>query len=240
MRNRYHFAPDFRLSDFAVSSFTLDANIAIDPDLLGDDRTIIEAMSGAGFKPTTRPGIYTRGDGSQVDLLVPEAVGGPGSRGARLGVHGNRAARKTHGLEGALVGHAPAAISSLFPGNRRSCTIEVASSAALLVAKLHKIAERVEVPSRRSQLHKDAFDIYRLLRSVDATVLAGALRVLEAAAISRDVTTEALSKFQKLFVTRSGLGTGLVVQDVFGLEDPEFITASCVALSEDLTNEFPA
>ena len=89
-------------SDFAASPFTLDADIAIDPDLLGDDPTIVEAMSGAGFKPTKQPGIYTRDDGSQIDLLVPEAVGGPGSRDARLGVHGNKAGRKTHVLEGAL------------------------------------------------------------------------------------------------------------------------------------------
>ena len=227
-------------SDFAVSPFTLDADIAIDPDLLSDDPTIVEAMSGAGFKPTTQPGIYIRDDGSQIDLLVPEAVGGPGSRGARLGVHGNRAARKTHGLEGALVSHTAATIGSLFPGSRRSCTIEVAGPAALLVAKLHKIAERVDVPSRRSRLHKDAFDIYRLLRSVDATVLSEELRVLESTAISHDVTSEALFKFRELFVTRLGLGTALVVEHVFGLEDPEFITESCVALSEDLINELSA
>ena len=205
-----------------------------------DDPTIIEEMSGAGFKPTAQLGIYLRDDGSQVDLLVPEAVGGPGSRSARLGVHGNRAARKIHGLEGALVSHTAATISSLVQGSRRSCIIEVAGPAALLVAKLHKIAERIDVPSRRSQVHKDAFDIYRLLRSVDATVLADELRVLEPTAISRDVTVKALSKFQELFVSRSGLGTGLVIQHVFGHEEPEFITESCVALSEDLMNEFSA
>ena len=78
-------------SDLVVSPFMLDADIAIEPDLLGDDPTIIEAMSGARFKLTAQPGIYTKDDGSQLDLLVPEAVDGTGSRGARVGVHGNRA-----------------------------------------------------------------------------------------------------------------------------------------------------
>ena len=55
--------------------------------------------------------------------------------------------------------------------------------------------------------------------------------------MSREVTAEALSKFEELFVPRSGLGTNLVVQHVSGLEDPGFITESCVALSEDLMSE---
>ncbi|MYC08232.1 MAG: hypothetical protein F4X57_13845 [Chloroflexi bacterium] len=224
-------------SDFAVSPFTLDADIAIDPDLLGDFPILIEAMGEAGFKPTTQPGIYTREDGSHIDLLVPEAVGGPGSRGARLGVHGNRAARKTHGLEGALVSHKATSIRSMVPGSKRHCTLKVAGPGALLVAKVHKIAERIDDPSRRSRLHKDAFDIYRLLRSVGTTTLADEFRVLESAEVSREVTAEALAKFEELFVSRSGLGTDLVVQHVFGIEDPDFIAESCVAFSEDLMSE---
>ena len=49
-------------------------------------------MQSAGYSLTDQPGIYRREDGVQVDLLVPEAVGGRSGRGARLGVHGNRAA----------------------------------------------------------------------------------------------------------------------------------------------------
>ena len=94
-------------ADFAVSPFTYDADLALNPELLIGQPgpvhppLITAAMQAAGFTLTDQPGIYKRADGSQVDLLVPEAVGGPGSRGARLGIHGNRAARKVHGLEGA-------------------------------------------------------------------------------------------------------------------------------------------
>jgi len=38
-----------------------------------------------------------------LDLLVPEAVSGDGTRAARLGVQGDRVARKAFGLELALV-----------------------------------------------------------------------------------------------------------------------------------------
>ena len=83
-----------------------------------------------------------------MDLLVPEAVDGPGSRGARLGIHGNRAARKVLGLEGALVSHNPKKIEALASDDLRSCVIEVARPAALLVAKVHKIAERIDDATR--------------------------------------------------------------------------------------------
>ena len=219
---------------FAVSPFTYDADIALDPALLGSDPTIIDAMAGAGFNLTDQPGLYRRESGAQVDLLVPAAVGGPGRRGARLDVHGNRAAMKVHGLEGALVSHAPRRISSLVPGSDRSCVIEVAGPAALLVAKMHKISERVDDPLRRATVDKDAFDIYRVLLAMDTSELAAEVRLLQANSVSSEVTSEAMTKFWELFGTRSGLGTELVAQHVLGLEDYDFITASSEALSQEL------
>ena len=219
---------------FAVSPFTYDADIVLDPALLGSDPTIIEAMAGADFNLTDQPGLYRREGGAQVDLLVPASVGGPGRRGARLDVHGNRAAMKVHGLEGALVSHAPREISSLVPDSDRSCVVEVAGPAALLVAKVHKISERVDHPVRRTTVDKDAFDIYRVLLAMDLSELAAEVRLLHENAVSSDVTAEAMTKFRVLFGTRSGLGTELIVQHVSGLEDPYFIEASSEALSQDL------
>ena len=121
---------------FALSPFTYDADIALDPDLLGSSPTIVDAMSGAGFTLKDQPGLYRRGERSQVDLLVPEAVSGPGRRGVRLGVHGKRAAMKVHGLEAALVSHTPKAISSMAPDADRSRILNVAGPAALLVSNM--------------------------------------------------------------------------------------------------------
>ena len=92
-------------NSFAVAPFTYDADIGLDPERLEDSPAIVDAMCRAGFRLTVPPGTFTKDGGTQVDLMVPAAVGGSGRRGARLGVHGNRAARKVHGLEGTLVSH---------------------------------------------------------------------------------------------------------------------------------------
>src|SRR6266851_454499 len=65
-----------------------------------------------------------------------------------LGAHRapNRAARKARGLEGALVDHETREIGS-FDGPRRFA-IAVAGPAALLVSKLHKLAERAQEAGR--------------------------------------------------------------------------------------------
>ena len=112
----------------------------------------------------------------------------------------------------------------------------MAGPAALVVAKVHKIAERLEGPDvrRHEQITKDAFDIYRLLRSIETTVMASEFGLLLSHEISSRVTSEALQKFRDLFGARSGKGAELVVQHIRGLEDSAFIAQSCVALSQDL------
>ena len=222
---------------FAISPFTYDADLALDPHLLADSPAITEAMNGAGFKLGAQPGLYRKGTRSQVDLLVPEAVGGPGRRGARLGTHGNSAAMKVHGLEGALVSHIVTEIKSMVPNANRSCLLKVAGPAALLVSKVHKIGERLQDPDarRREQLPKDAFDIYRLLRATQTHDLAAELRILQSHEISSGVTAGALSTFQRLFGSRSSEGTLLLVRSIEALEDdPSFIIESSVALTQDL------
>ena len=127
-------------------------------------------------------------------------------------------------------------IGSLAPEAGRRCILKVAGPAALLVAKVHKVGERLEDPDerRREQLPKDAFDIYRLLRAVETAALASELRLLRSHEVSGRVTAEALSMFEELFGSPSGAGTGLAVTSVGVLEDPAFIAASSVTLSRDL------
>ena len=221
---------------FALSPFTYDADIALDPELLGSSPAIVDAMNRAGFRLSDQPGLYKKDGGGQVDLLVPEAVGGPGRRAARLGVHGNKAAMKVHGLEGALVSHTRRKIATLVADADRSCILKVASPAALLVAKVHKIGERLEDPDvrRKEQLPKDAFDIYRLLRAIDTAEMAKEIALLQSHEISSRVTLGALSLFQSLFGSRSDMGIRLLVSSVRAVEDPAFIIESSVALSQDL------
>ncbi|MCY3734953.1 MAG: nucleotidyl transferase AbiEii/AbiGii toxin family protein [Gemmatimonadaceae bacterium] len=224
---------------FAVSPFTFDADVALDPELLVSDPRIPEAMEDAGYALADQPGMYRRKDGAQVDFLVPEAVGGRRGRGADLGVHGNRAARQVRGLEGALVSHRQMTIGTLVPGDNRTCDINVAGPAALLVAKIHKLADRADAPGRDRLRNKDAFDIYRLLRAVDAPRLVIEVRSLLAHETSRAVTTEALSRFPEFFEAPTSTGTQMAVQHVEGLEDSDFIAASLISLGQELIDSIP-
>ena len=220
--------------DYAVAPFTFDADLALIPELLVDDPRVIDAMQNAGYRLTDQPGIYRRDDGVQVDLLVPEAVGGRIGRGAGLGVHGNRAARQVRGLEGALVSHWPMIMHGLGPGDDRAYEMNVAGPAALLVAKVHKLMDRVNADDNRRINSKDAFDIFRLMQVVDPVDLVGEVHLLAAAEVSAEVTAEALAGFRELFGTPAGVGTILVAEHVAGIEDRDVIVASSVALSEEL------
>ena len=197
-------------TSFAISPFTYDADLVLDPEQLAGSPAIVEAMSRAGFHLGDQPGLYGRKGRSQVDLLVPEAVGGPGRRAARLGVHGNRAAMKVRGLEGALVSHEGRKITSLVPGADRSCFLKVAGPAALVVSKVYKIGDRSRgsgcPPSRTAPQGRirHISDYYVLQTQLE---LGSEFLIL----LSHDISSlvylpEALSMFQRLFGSRSGHG----------------------------------
>ena len=221
-------------ADFAVSPFTFDADLVLVPELLTQNPRIVDAMSQAGYALTDQPGIYKRDDDAQVDLLVPQALGGRKGRGAELGVHGNRAARQVRGLEGALVSSSPTTIKALVAGDDRAYEINVAGPAALLVAKVHKLSERVDANAATRLNNKDAFDIFRLLRAVEVDELANEVDLLLTDPISASVALEAMTRFHELFGTRAAAGTQLVAQHVEGLEDLDSIIGSSVALSQEL------
>lgn len=118
------------LNEIAIAPYTTDGDLALDPSLLGDDPELETTMRNAGFELSgtagskPEPGIWTRTeevDGNQliipIDLIVPEAAvtSTAGRRGARLGVHGNRAARRAVGLEAVLVDHSIMTVASLDP-----------------------------------------------------------------------------------------------------------------------------
>ena len=193
--------------DYAVSPFTFDADLTLIPELLVDDPRVIDAMRNAGFGLTDQPGIYRRDDGVQVDLLVPEAVGGRTGRGTGLGVHGNRAARQVRGLEGALVSRRPMTVPALADGDCRAYEVHVAGPLALLVAKVHKLMDRVDADDNRRINSKDAFDVFRLLQAVETVELIDEGNLLAAVEVSAEVTAEAMAGFRELFGTPTGSGT---------------------------------
>src|SRR6266545_3127999 len=217
-------------ADLAVAPYTTDADVILDPSALADHPILGEVLRAAGFASGDQPGEWLKDD-ARVDLMVPEAVAGAGTRGARLGPHGNRAARKARGLEGALVDRDMREIVSFQEGGRRF-ELLVAGPAALLVSKLHKLAERVEEPSRVKD--KDALDILRLLRGVPAEVIAQRLRGLRQDTRCAAVTAEALQHLELLFGRPEAAGSALASRAAAGLEPDDTIRASCAALADEL------
>jgi methylthioribose-1-phosphate isomerase len=164
--------------------------------------------------------------------MVPEALAGPGRRGADLGLHGRLAARRARGLEAALVDRSIMTVASLEERDSRTFDIRVAGSGALLVAKLHKIADRSTDRRRRSD--KDAMDILRLLRGVTTVALAASVRELLMDGRSAEVAAEALQHLERLFGSAAAEGSQMAARSAELLENAAEIAASCTALAGDL------
>ena len=219
-------------TDFAVAEYTTDADFCLVPAVLTDVPLLPELFEARGFSPGGHPGAWSSPDGIPVDLMVPEALAGSGRRGAHLGPHGKRAARRAKGLEGALVDRERMTIPSLDPGVERSVAMLVAGPTALLVAKIHKIAERIGVPDRLSD--KDALDVLRLLQATETATLATGLTQLADDELSAAVTTEAVSQLAPLFGNPQAPGIGMAARAARASADADVVSASFTALVADL------
>ena len=231
-------------ANLAVAEYTTDGDLVVDPALLQDDPRLHVAMEAGGFRLDVQPGIWLRSrliegilTDVPVDLLVPDAVAGAGRRGARLGEHGDKSGRRVRGLEGALVDHSIFTIDAFDPNDQRRFDIRVAGPSALLVAKLHKLADRTAEQRGGRLEDKDALDVLRLLRAVPTDPLATGLRRLMADSLAQEVTNEAVDQLAQLFGTTAASGTQMAVRATERLEDSAAIAGSCVALSAALLAE---
>ena len=219
--------------DLSVAPYTTDADLAIDPRLLDDEPALARSLNDAGFTLAVRPGTWARQQTEvQVDFLVPATLGGPGRRGARLGAHGSDVARKAAGLEAALVDHNPITVASMEGGDARCFDIPVAGVGALLIAKMHKIAERRDDPLRLQ--NKDGLDVLRILRATDTAQLAEILAALSADAVAGAPAQRARTFLGELFGARDAAGTLMAVRASAGIEDETAIALSCEALAQRL------
>ncbi len=207
--------------EIGIAPYTTDGDLAIDPTMLRDEPRLEAAMRAAAFTPSlTEPGVWLTSvtvDGDEltipIDLIVPEGVAPPGGRrGARLGLHGNRAARRAVGLEAALVDHSPMTVTALEPSDTREVEVEVAGVAALLVAKAHKIHDRLQSNRPGRAEDKDAADVYRLMQTTLPTDVAARLVALREHEKARAVTEAAIGYLVELFGRRSGDGVQMAVR----------------------------
>ncbi len=245
--------------DVSVAPFTTDADLSIDPQRLGDDPRIAHAMIEAGFTLKVKrgggiePGTWlatTKVDGEPVavpvDLLVPEALAPrKGRRDARLPAHGKNATRWTPGLEATVLDNTEMTIASLEPDmDTRTAAIRVAGPAALLVAKAHKIAERV-VDEQHGRTHrlkpKDAGDVIRLMRSPTPPAVIGA-RLAEMARdeLCGPSVGEGVQHLRALFGGPRARGVELAAEALAGALPLDFLRALAPAYVDALAAAYRA
>ncbi len=231
-------------SDMSVAPYTTDGDLALNPSLLGDDPPLEQAMEQAGFTLMMtqpgghiEPGIWVAPveiDGwpylVPVDLIVPRGVADSGSRrGARLRAHGERAARQIPGLEAVLVDHSPILGTSLDPADDRSIEAEVAGVAALLVAKAHKLHDRLEEGKPHRVGDKDAADVVRIMQTTSPAQVGQTLAGLVGDATAGQPTTDGLRYLDQLFGRRGRPGIEMAVRALRVAMDPNTIEVICTA-----------
>ena len=169
-------------ADLAVAEFTTDGNLVVDPEQLrlshGFRRRWSGRRSDQGFSPEagcgTEPSRASDHDSRR--LARAGGCGGSGRRAARLGDHGDRAGRRVRGLEGALIEHSVMRLNALDADDRREFEIRVAGPSALLVAKLHKLADRSGNESETAEGQRRAGCVEAASRDTCRTPGAGSAR----------------------------------------------------------------
>jgi hypothetical protein len=225
-----------RTTQAAISSaaHTSDGDISIDPEALGEQPLLQEAMYAAGFslKPDRdgRPqvGLWQRTEqvgqvevGVEVDLLVPEMLA-PGSKKKRrteMPPHDGWSAKKVAGLEVAAVDRSLMTIRSLTPQDPSAIEAYVAGPAALLVAKAYKLHERIADAERGKPerlVAKDAADVFRIMATVPVAQVAASFATLRSNERVGTIATTGLDRLHQLFGAAATPGTDLAVQALAG------------------------
>lgn len=224
----------------AIAEYTKDSDLAVDTRALGSGTRVDQAMRRAGFilnPDSGQPGAWLSTGGIPVDLMVPEAIAG--GRGRRSAIHppnDRRTFRRAIGLEAAAVDWKMLSIASLDTDDERTITAKVAGPAALLVAKMHKLAERRDSPHRL--VDKDAHDVYRILVAIATDELASNLHRLLADDLSRWVTAQALDYLDEMFASGpTGIGAMMAGRAEDGIGEPATVSQSSSLLALDLLRD---
>jgi len=240
-------------ANLAVAPYTTDGDLVINPSLLGDEPLLEEAMRRANFslivrdEGHTEPGIWLApvriGESTElipVDLIVPEGAAPPGGRrGARLGPHGKQAAGRAVGLEAVLVDHSPIVVSALDPTDSRSIEVEVAGSAALLVAKTHKIHDRIASGKSSRVDDKDAADVLRIMQMTNASETGGTLAALALDPIAGESTKRALTYLADQFGHRGRTGIEMATHAMQLALDPATVEIICTTYVAEVAKVIP-
>lgn len=203
-------------------TFTTDADLAIDPDLLARVPDLGHKLSSAGFvlDEHGNPGHWYSPDGIVVDLMVPAgSLPTSSRRTAPLDGQDRRTARSTRGLEVSLYDNSLAEIAALDKTDLRTNSLRVAGPAALVIAKSVKIRERLDAANPGRVITKDAGDLLRWLRNSAPTELGARLSDLSRHDRLRDQIADVIAWLRTQFDgERSTPMLRLVSQELEGIE----------------------
>lgn len=209
-------------ADLAVAPYTTDADLALDPTALADEPLLETAMVAAGFSRSLdqQPGSWSANvtiNGQPfdvpVDLLVPSSFAPQGGqRGARLGSHGRTSARKVDGLEACLVDNVLMTIRALDPSDTRAVEVRVAGRTGLLIAKVHKLSDRIESGRANRLDDKDAADVYRLMLVTPASEFSSVVQHLMGDERLEESVSAALERLPRLFGRPAAPGVQMAVR----------------------------
>ena len=114
----------------------------------------------------------------------------------------------------------------------RTITVNVAGYGALLVAKLHKLGDRLATPD---QLHAEgAGDVYRLFDAVAPDEMTTILRSLLADERSTATTEKALAYLDQLFITPAAVGVRLAVEALRAVLPTDTVAAAIRGYTAEL------
>ncbi len=194
--------------------YTTDADLALAPSRLADEPHIETLLEDANFEQKGDPGIWWKTiviNGTptdvEVDIMVPEHFAPAGGRrSVRLPPHDKMIARKAIGLEGAILDHDLMEVAALDGTDSRQFTIRVAGPAALIIAKVYKLRDRLADGKLDRIADKDAADVYRLMLAVPLREFLRRLRPVMDDETAGPVCREAIELTVQLFGSRGADG----------------------------------
>jgi hypothetical protein len=211
----------------ASAAYTSDGDLSIDPQRLGDEPLVDEALRAAGFalRQENQPGLWIRSEKIggrhvpiELDILVGKTLAPTGKRSVRIAPHGHMSARWIEGLEVAVEDRSPLLVGSLDPNDVRAVNVNVAGPCALLVAKAFKIRDRLrnEIAQPNRVVDKDASDVLRIMMTTPTDHVAATLAPLTRSERVGAVTIEGLGYLRDLFGRPRSRGVDMAVRALTG------------------------